>query len=85
MSDADRAVGATPADTSRVQDRLRKFRQLNRLLWLCWLGLLVWAGICYWRNAVALPSAVAGASSRAGNCPQLFLDPNKMPLAGKAL
>jgi hypothetical protein len=85
MSDANPAVTGAPADMPGTQDRHKKFQQLNRLLWLCWLGLPVWAGILYWRNAVAIPAALAGASPGPRNCLPLFLDPNEMTLTGKAL
>jgi hypothetical protein len=85
MSNADKAVTDTPADMPGIQDRHKKFQQLNRLLWLCWLGLPVWAGILYWRNAVALPAAFAGASAEAINCLRLLPNPAQMSFAGKVL
>jgi Protein of unknown function (DUF2975) len=85
MSDADRAVRGTAADASRTQERRKKFQRLNRLLWLCWLGLPAWSGIIFWRQAVAIPAALAGASPEGINCLRLLPSLAGMSLIGKVL
>jgi hypothetical protein len=85
MSNADWAVRGTPENMSSTQKRLRKFQQLNRLLWLCWLGLPAWFGIVIWRNAVAVPAAFASASPEAASCLRLLPTPTQMSLIGKGL
>jgi hypothetical protein len=85
MSNADRAVGGTPEGISSNQNRLRKFQQLNRLLWLCWLGLLIWAGLVFRRAGLAVPAEFAGAPPEAINCLRLLPNPAGMSLIGKIL
>jgi hypothetical protein len=85
MNNADEAVRGTPADVSGTRHRYKKFQRLNRLLWLCWLGLPVWSAIIFWRQAVAVPAALAGTSPEAVNCLRLLPLPAGMSLIGKTL
>jgi hypothetical protein len=84
MNKAEEAVSGR-LDASGLQDRRKKFKQFNRLLWLCWVGLLLWSGILFWRHAIAVPAALASAAPEAAKCLRLLPDPARMSLIGKAL
>ncbi len=85
MNDTDMAAAGAPGRAAQAQDRLKKFRLLNRLLWLCWLGLPVMIGIAYWTNANALSGAIANATPEEAKCLRIFPDPSNFSLDGRIL
>ena len=85
MSKADGARTGTPVDASGTQARRKIFRQLNRLLWLCWLVLPLWGAAIAWQAAVWVPAALVNASPAAAGCLRLLPDPAGMSLTGKVL
>ncbi len=85
MNDTDMAAAGAHGSAAQAQDRLKKFRLLNRLLWLCWAGLPVMIGIAYWTNANALPRAIANATPEEAKCLRIFPDPSNFSLDGRIL
>ena len=85
MSDTDKTAAGAHGSAAQVQDRLKKFRLLNRLLWLCWLGLPVMIGIAYWTSTTAIRRAIANATPEEAKCLRIFPDPTNFSLDGGTL
>lgn len=65
-------------------DCLKRLRQLNRLFWLCWLGVPASIAIAVWEIAFSIPAAV-DASPQGGRCLRLLGNPNYISTDGKVL
>jgi hypothetical protein len=85
MSYRDTAISEKGGSAERAASRLKRLRLLNRLLWLCWLGLPVWVGWVYWRVVTLIPAAVTGAAPEAEGCLRLLAHPNYLSITGKVL
>jgi hypothetical protein len=85
MSDTGMAAARAQGSVAQVQDRLKKFRLLNRLLWLCWLGLPVMIGIAYWANAKNVSRAIENATPEETKCLRIFPNPANFSVDGAIL
>jgi hypothetical protein len=65
-------------------DRLKRLRQLNKLLWLCWLGLPASIAWTYWRVAVLIPAAT-GPEPGAASCLHMLGHPGYISPVGQVL
>ena len=85
MSDTAMAAAGAHGRAAQARDRLKKLRLLNRLLWLCWLGLPVMIGVAYWTNAKNVSRAIANATPEQAKCLRIFPDPSNFSLDGRIL
>jgi hypothetical protein len=85
MSDTDRTAAGARGSAAQAQNRLKTFRLLNRLIWLCWLGLPAMIWIEYWTRASSLHRAIASATPEVAKCLHIMPDPSSLSLDGSVL
>jgi Protein of unknown function (DUF2975) len=84
MSYSSRVAARTPSASAEA-DRIRKFRRLDTLLWLCWAGLPFMIGIVYWDVFYAMPTALAGATAEEAKCLNILPNPANWQFEGKVI
>lgn len=72
-------------DSGEREHRLRRLRQLDRLLWVCWVGLPVSIGMAYRKMLDFHSTIMAGAVPEAADCLRFMAHPDSMSPLGKAL